>query len=152
MSNKKRVHLQQFGKIHLSNPDLIYIRNPERNKMLFMSFHLLKTYIKNPSLLFISFITLPPTGKRRWHPRSVRAYTREEVSFAKFQFWTCWFAKLLETNFFSMLKLDGCQVDLPSCWTCSYNSIVRAQILYLLFYSEIKNLSGNCIHVQTLYA
>jgi hypothetical protein len=61
MSSKKRVHLQQFGVVHLSNSDLTYIRNPEietklcyaipplknlhqepqyRNKIIFMSFHL----------------------------------------------------------------------------------------------------------------
>jgi hypothetical protein len=61
MLSKKRVHLQQFDIIHLPNSDLIYIRNPERNKIMFVSFHLLKTYIRNPSLFFISFFTLPPT-------------------------------------------------------------------------------------------
>jgi hypothetical protein len=30
MSSKKRVHLQQFDIKHLPNPDLTYIRNPER--------------------------------------------------------------------------------------------------------------------------
>jgi hypothetical protein len=55
MPNKKKVHLQQFGILHLPNQDLIYIMNPERNKILFMPFHLLKTYIRNPSLFFISF-------------------------------------------------------------------------------------------------
>jgi hypothetical protein len=55
MPSKKRVHLQQFGIIHLPNPDLTYIMNPERNKIMFMPFHLLKTYIRNLSLFFISF-------------------------------------------------------------------------------------------------
>jgi hypothetical protein len=60
---KKRVHLQQFGIIRLKNSDLTYIRNPKRNKIMFMPFHLLETYIRNPSLFFISFFTLPPRGK-----------------------------------------------------------------------------------------
>jgi hypothetical protein len=34
MQNKKRIHLQQFHIIHLPNPDLPYIRNPERNKII----------------------------------------------------------------------------------------------------------------------
>jgi hypothetical protein len=55
MLSKKRVNLQQFGIIHLPNPDLTYTRNPKRNKILFMAFHLLKTYIGNSSLFFISF-------------------------------------------------------------------------------------------------
>jgi hypothetical protein len=62
MSNKKRVHLQQFALIHLPNADLTYIRNPEGNKIMFMPFHNLETYIRNPSLFFISFFTLPPEG------------------------------------------------------------------------------------------
>jgi hypothetical protein len=60
----RRVEL--FGIIHLPNTDLTYIRNPKRNKIMFVSFHLLKTYIRNPSLLFISFLTPPPRGNRRW--------------------------------------------------------------------------------------
>jgi hypothetical protein len=78
MPSKKRFHLQQFGIINLPNPDLIYIRNPKRNKILFMPFHLLKTYIINPSLFVIYFFTLPPTGKHQWQPRSARAYIRVE--------------------------------------------------------------------------
>jgi hypothetical protein len=61
MSSKKRVHLQQFDIIHLPNPDLTYIRNPERNKIMFMLFHLLKTY---PGiLLYSSFLFHPPNYK-----------------------------------------------------------------------------------------
>jgi hypothetical protein len=78
MQSKKRVYLQQFGIIHLPNSYLTYIRNPERNKIMLVVFHLLKTYIRNHSLFFISFFTLPPTGKRRWQPRSARTYMRVE--------------------------------------------------------------------------
>jgi predicted acyltransferase len=42
----------------------------KRNKIMFMFFHLLETYIMNPSLFFNSFFTLPPRGKHRWQPRS----------------------------------------------------------------------------------
>jgi hypothetical protein len=121
MPNKKWVHLQQFDIIHLPNPDLIYIRNPERNKILFMSFHPLKTYIRNPSLLFISFFTLPPTGKRRWQPRSAHAYIRvgswvlPSLYFCQVGLPNCW-----RPIFFVLPKLDGCQVDLPNCWSCSH--------------------------------
>jgi hypothetical protein len=59
--SKKEVHLQQFGIIHLPNSDLTYIRNLERNRIMFVLFHLVKTYIRNPSLFFISFFTVPPT-------------------------------------------------------------------------------------------
>jgi hypothetical protein len=105
MPSKKRVHLQQFGIIHLPNTDLTYIRNSERNKKFFMSFHLLETYIRNPSLFFISFFH-PPT------------YARGEVSFAKFLFLPSWFAKL-KAIFLVLPKSYGCQVDLPNCRSCS---------------------------------
>jgi hypothetical protein len=42
MLSGKRVHLKQFGIINLPNPDLTYLRNPEKDKIMFMSFHLLK--------------------------------------------------------------------------------------------------------------
>jgi hypothetical protein len=48
-----------------------------------------------------------------------RIYARGEVSFAKFLFLPSWFAKLLDANFSCLPKLDGCQVDLPNCWSCS---------------------------------
>jgi hypothetical protein len=106
MPSKKRVHLQQFGIIHLSNPDLTYIRNPERNKIMFMPFLLLKTYIRNPSLFFISFFH-PPTYRGTPTATTIRAriYARGEVSFAKFLFLPSWFAKLLEFNFSRFAKI-----------------------------------------------
>jgi hypothetical protein len=56
MQSKKRIHLQQFGIIHLPNPDLTYIRNPERKtKLCVCPSTSWKTYIRNPSLFFISF-------------------------------------------------------------------------------------------------
>jgi hypothetical protein len=71
MQSKKRIHLQQFGIIHLPNPDLIYIRNPERNKIMLVPFHLLKTYIKNHSLFFIFFH--PPTYRETPMATTIRA-------------------------------------------------------------------------------
>jgi hypothetical protein len=41
---------------------------------MFISSNLLKTYIKNHSLFFISFFTLSSTRKRQWQPLSTRAY------------------------------------------------------------------------------
>jgi hypothetical protein len=96
MPGKKRVRLQQFGIIHLPTLDLIYIRIPERNKIIFMVFHLFKSYIRNPYLFFISFFTLPPTEKRRWQPWSSRAYIRVGR----------W---VLPSFYF-------CQAGFPNCW------------------------------------
>jgi hypothetical protein len=67
MPNKKKSSSPTIDIIHLSNPDLTYIRNPGRNKIMFMPSHLLETYIRNPSLFFISFFTLPPTGNEARH-------------------------------------------------------------------------------------
>jgi hypothetical protein len=52
---KKRIHLQHFGIIHLPNPDLTYIRNPVRNKIIYVPFHLLKNLHQESFLFFISF-------------------------------------------------------------------------------------------------
>jgi hypothetical protein len=95
MQSTKRVYLQQFRIIHLINLDLTYIRNPEREKIMFVSFHLLKTYIKNRSLFY------PPTYRETPMATTIRArtYACGEVSFAKFLFLPSWFAKLLEVNF-----------------------------------------------------
>jgi hypothetical protein len=120
MPSKKRVRLQQFGIIHLSNPDLTYIRNPKRNKIMLMSFHLLETYIRNPFLFSISFFTLPSRGKHRWQPRSARSYMRvgrwvlPSFYFCQVGLPNCW-----RPYFLILPKLDGCQVDLSNCWiTC----------------------------------
>jgi hypothetical protein len=66
---------------------------------MFMPFHLLKTYIRNPSIFFISFSTLAPKGKCRWQPGACM------VSFAMFIFLPGWFAKLLEANFSYFAKI-----------------------------------------------
>jgi hypothetical protein len=115
MPNKKRVHLQQFGIIHLPNTDLTYIRNSERNKKFLFPF-------RNHSLFFISFFH-PPT------------YARGEVSFAKFLFLPSWFAKL-KAIFLVLPKSYGCQVDLPSCRSCSESSLPTA--------TEMATTLGSC--------
>jgi hypothetical protein len=38
---------------------ILFFSRLERNKIIFIPFHNLKTYIRNPFLLFISFFTLP---------------------------------------------------------------------------------------------
>jgi hypothetical protein len=118
--SKKEVHLQQFGIIHLPNSDLTYIRNLERNRIMFVLFHLVKTYIRNPSLFFISFFTVPPTEKRRWQPRSARAYMR----MGRWVLPSFYFCQVSLPNYWTLIflvlpKLDGCQVDLWNCWSCS---------------------------------
>jgi hypothetical protein len=106
MPSKKRVHLQQFGIIHLPNTDLTYIRNPERNKNSFMSFHLLETYIRNPSLFFISFFTVGEFRKTR-HPRNVEFDEVLEVCFSvagNSRFSGAW---ILRSFRFANLRISG---------------------------------------------
>jgi hypothetical protein len=62
---KKRIHLQQFGIIHLPNPDLTYIRNPEKNKIMYVPFHLLKNLHQESFSILYFFFTLPPRGKQQ---------------------------------------------------------------------------------------
>jgi hypothetical protein len=59
MQSKKKIHLQQFGIIHLPNPDLTYIRNTERNKIMYMPFPLEK--LTSGILLYSLFLFHPPT-------------------------------------------------------------------------------------------
>jgi hypothetical protein len=114
MQSKKRIHLQQFGIIQLPNPDLTYIRNPERNKIMYVPFHLLKNLHQESFFILYFFFTLsPPGGKQRWQPRSARAYMRVGVSFAKFLFLPSWFAKLLEAIFSCFAKI----IWMPSWFT-----------------------------------
>jgi hypothetical protein len=63
MQSKKKVHIQQFGIIHLPNPDLTYIRNPERNKIMSVPFHLLQNLYQESFSILYFFFTLPPRGK-----------------------------------------------------------------------------------------
>jgi hypothetical protein len=79
--------------------------NPERNKIMFMPFRPLKTYIRNHSLFFIFFFH-PTTYRETPMTTTIRAciYTRGEVSFAKFIFLPSWFVKLLEAIFSCFAK------------------------------------------------
>jgi hypothetical protein len=80
-------------------------------------FHLLKTYIRNP-FIFISFLPshLQGNADDNHNTRAhICAWGGEFCPVSIF----AWFAKLLEVNFLVLLKLDGCQIDLPNCWSCS---------------------------------
>jgi hypothetical protein len=116
---KKRVHLQQFGIIHLSNTDPTYIRNPERNKIMFVPFHLLKTYLRKKTFSNLYFFTLPPAGKRRWQSRSACAYMRMERWVLR-SFYLCLFGlpNCWRPIFLVLPKLNGCQVGPPNSWSC----------------------------------
>jgi hypothetical protein len=76
---------------------------------MFMSFHLLKIYIKNPYLFFISLFTFPPglaRGRNTDANPNPRAYTFAwGGEFCMFLFLPSWFAKLLEANFSCIAKI-----------------------------------------------
>jgi hypothetical protein len=71
---------------------------------MFVSFHLLKTYIRNPSVLYFFH---PPTYTETPIATTIRVriYARGEVSFAKFIFLPSWFVTLLEANFYCFTKI-----------------------------------------------
>jgi hypothetical protein len=106
MQSKKRIHLQPFGIIHLPNPDLTYIRNPKRNKIMYVPLHLLKK-LTSGILLYSLFLFHPPTHRETTMATTIRAriYAHGEVSFAKFLFLPSWFAELLEANFSCFAKI-----------------------------------------------
>jgi hypothetical protein len=143
MSGKKRVHIQQFGIIHLSNPDLTYIRNLERNKIIFMSFHLLKTCIRNHSLFFYFFLH-PPTYRETPMATTIgaRIYARGEVSFAKLDCQTVGY------HFFLVLpKLDGCQLVCQTLVVASWFGFVVSvsdHAFFMVFFLQIGTIAPVC--------
>jgi hypothetical protein len=120
MLSKKRVHLQQFGIIRLSNPDLTYIRNPERNKIMFMPFHHLETYIRNLSSFLFLFSPSHLEGNvdGNHNPRAYMRVGRWVLS--SFYFCQVGLSKCWRSIFLVLPKLYGCQVDLSNCCSCSY--------------------------------
>jgi hypothetical protein len=99
----KGAHLQPFVVIHLPNLDLTYTRNPERNKIMFMLFHLLKTCMRIPSLLLFLFSPshLPRNNDAN---HKLRAYIYA-----------------LEAVFSQVAK----KCLLPNCWRCIFNVFAK---------------------------
>jgi hypothetical protein len=110
---------------------------------MFISFHLLETYIRNPSLFINSLFTLPPRGKHRWQPRSARAYMRvgrwvlPSFYFCQVVLPNCW-----SPIFLILPKLDRWQVEMPNCWSCSE----RNKIMYVPFHL-LKNLHQESLSI-----
>jgi hypothetical protein len=103
---KKGIHLQQFGIIHLPNQDLTYIRNPGRNKIMYVLFHLLKNLHQESFSIIYFFFTLPPRGETTKATTIARAYMRVgRWVLPSFLFLPSWFAKLLEANFSSFARI-----------------------------------------------
>jgi hypothetical protein len=96
MQSKKRFHLQQFGIIHLPNPNLTYVcvLPPLKN-------------LNQESFSILYFLFHPPTYRETPMATTIRAriYARGKVSFAKFLFLPSWFAKLLKANFYCFAKI-----------------------------------------------
>jgi hypothetical protein len=87
----------KFGKQTLGVA-LTYNRNPERNKIMFMPFHL------SPGILLYSlFVFHPPTYRETTMATTIHARIyacgKVKVSFAKFIFLLSRFDKLLKVNF-----------------------------------------------------
>ena len=112
MSSKKRVYLQQFGIIHLPNPDLTYIRNPERETKLYLC-PSTSWKLKSGTLLCYLFL-FSPSHLTRNHDanRAPRAYIYA-----------------LEAGFFQVAK--NCQVF---CQTVGW--------VFLTFLPKIKNVNS----------
>ena len=74
MPSKKKTYLQQFGIIHLPNPDLTYFRNPERETKLYLC-HSTSWKLKSGIILCYLFL-FSPSHLTRNHDanRTPRAY------------------------------------------------------------------------------
>jgi hypothetical protein len=129
-SKKKGIHLQQFGIIHLPNQDLTYIRNPGRNKIMYVLFHLLKNLHQESFSIIYFFFTLPPRGETTKATTIARAYMRvgrwvlPSFYFCRVGLPNCW-----RPIFLLLPELYGCQVGLPNCRSCS-NSWIWVLIYY----------------------
>jgi hypothetical protein len=110
ISTKKRVQLQQFGIIHLSNSDLTYINNPERETELRLR---PSAFWKLTSRTLLCYLFL-------FHPLTQRETSMatgvERPQYAKLLLILscfCW-----KQIFFILPKIDGCQVETANCWSC----------------------------------
>jgi hypothetical protein len=82
MPSKKRVHLQQFGIIHLANPDLTYIRNLREKQNYVSTIPPLENLNQESLEKQNYFYTLPPLLIREDVPRiAARISTRGESVF-----------------------------------------------------------------------
>ena len=72
MPSKKRVYFQQFGIIHLPNPDLTYIRNSERETKLYLCPSPLENLNQEPFSV-IYFFFHPPTWLKTTMTTACRA-------------------------------------------------------------------------------
>jgi hypothetical protein len=94
---------------------------------------------------FFFFFTLPPTGKRRWQPQSTRAY----MCAGRWVLPSFYFCQVCLSNsymlfFLVLLKLDGCQVDLPNCWSCSLHLRLNEQTISLGYFYIWKEVICHC--------
>jgi hypothetical protein len=103
MPSKKRVHLQQFGIIHLPNPDLTYIRNLER-KIIVMPFHLLKN-LRLESFSILYFFFHPPETLMATTIRAHICAWRDE--FCQIFIFVKLVYQIVGGQFFLFLQLDG---------------------------------------------
>ena len=100
MPSKKRAYLQQFGIIHLSNPDLTYIRNLREKQNYIYALPPIENLNQEPFSV-IYFFFHPPTWLETTMPtaRRARIFTRWRLIFSKLSKIAKSFAKLLEEYF-----------------------------------------------------
>ena len=129
MPSKKRAYLQQFGIIHLPNPDLTYIRNPERETKLYLCLST-SWKLKSGTLLCYLFL-FSPSHLTRNHDanRAPRAYIYAlEAGFPSCQKLPSLLPNCWRSIFNIFAKNQRWQLDLPNCWRCS-NAILIIMLL-----------------------
>jgi hypothetical protein len=101
----------------LPNLDLTYIR---REIKLFYVLPPIENLL-HESFFILYFFFHPPTYGVTPMATTIRAriYARGEVSFAKFLFLQVVLPNCWRSIFLILPKLDGCQVDLTNCLSCS---------------------------------
>ena len=122
MSNKKKAYLQQFGIIHLPNPNLTYIRNLREKQNYIYVIPPLENLNQEPFLCYLFLFS--PSHLTRNHDanRASRAYIC--IRAGGWFFPSCQKLPSLLPNcwrsiFNVFVKNQRWQLDLLNCWRCS---------------------------------
>ena len=137
----KKNYLQQFGIIHLPNPDLTYIRNPERETKLYL-WHSTSWKLKSGTLLCYLFFFSPSHLTRNHDANRARIFTRWRLVFPSCQKLPSLLPNCWRSIFNVFAKNQKWQLDLPNCWRCSYFTAKKRSITK----SPSKLIMTNLIH------
>ena len=131
MPSKKRTYLQQFSIIHLPNPDLTFIRNPEKETKLYLC-PSTSWKLKSGTFLCYLFLFLPSHLTRNHDAnRAPRAYICAlEAGFSSCQKLPSLLPNCWMSIFNIFVKNQRWQLDLPNYGRCSYSVLLPSFLIH----------------------